>query len=722
MQPRGSTSRLRGPEFACFSREIVDSYVCKSHCLPLMKQFETSFGKLVFFFVLGLGAASVSLDTEATAQTILIPTNAVWKYLDYGDLIVPSWREVNYDDSNQKSGPAELGFGLTPEGNPVQTTVRYGLDPTNKHITTYFRHTFVVTNLASISNLTVTLQSLNGGVVYLNYFEAYRNLMPTGAVAYATLALPAEPIETGESPYLARTIDRGLLNEGTNVMAVEMHLSSPADANLSFALKLAARYGDPIPATPSLTRGPYLQIGTPTSITIRWRTDLPTDSRVQYGLDAANLTESASDDEVTTEHILSLADLLPDTKYYYAAGAGDTNFAGGADYFFVTAPASSRPTRIWVIGDSGTATIPGGERYTDLWLMLGDNAYFEGTDAQYQLAVFRTYPEMLRQTVVWPTIGNHDTYDAYPDGHIAYSDIFTLPTRGEAGGIPSGTENYYSFDFGNIHFICLDSEVSDHTTNGPMLTWLQQDLAANTNTWLVAFWHSPPYSHGSHDSDDPFEFNLVDMRQNVVPILESYGVDLVLCGHSHCYERSFLLDGHYDFSSTLTDSMLKDSGSGQPEDTGAYLKSDAGPTPHQGTVYVVNGSSGWATVGAMDHPAMFRSLLRTGSLVLDVDGNRLDAKFLRETGAIDDHFTVLKGAPPEPLRLVTFRVSTNLICAKWKSVAGKKYRLQNVDSFAAGIWTDVSGTVTASGATTSCNCPVPSGPTRGFYRVVEVQN
>src|SRR6185436_20013550 len=127
--------------------------------------------------------------------------------------------------------------------------------------------------------LTVTLESLNGGVVYLNYFEAYRNLMPSGPVAYDTLAMRAEAPEPGESPYLTRTINRNLLNEGTNVIAVEIHLSSATNANMSFALKLGARYGEPLPREPRLTRGPYLQLGTPTSMTIRWRTSLPTDSR-----------------------------------------------------------------------------------------------------------------------------------------------------------------------------------------------------------------------------------------------------------------------------------------------------------------------------------------------------------------------------------------------------------------------------------------------------------
>ena len=67
---------------------------------------------------------------------------------------------------------------------------------------------------------------------------------------------------------------------------------------------------------------------------------------------------------------------------------------------------------------------------------------------------------------------------------------------------------------------------------------------------MIAFCHHPPYTKGSHDSDADIE--LMEMRQNALPILEDAGVDLVLSGHSHSYERSFLIDGHYGTSSTFT--------------------------------------------------------------------------------------------------------------------------------------------------------------------------
>ena len=75
-----------------------------------------------------------------------------------------------------------------------------------------------------------------------------------------------------------------------------------------------------------------------------------------------------------------------------------------------------------------------------------------------------------------------------------------------------------------------------------MLTWLKEDLAGTTQEWKIAFWHHPPYTKGSHDSDS--ENALADMRQNLVPILERGGADLVLTGHSYSYERSVLLNGN----------------------------------------------------------------------------------------------------------------------------------------------------------------------------------
>jgi hypothetical protein len=524
----------------------------------------------------------------------------------------------------------------------------------------------------------------DGAVVYLNGVEVWRTNMPTGSVGFLT---PASVAIGGadESTFVQTTISPSLLVTGTNVLAIELHQSGGTSSDISFDLQLIGSDG-----SASVTRGPYLQRGTPNSTVLRWRTNIATDSRVSYGTTQGTLTSNTDNSTQTTEHEVLLSGLSAGTKYFYSVGSTSQVLAGNdPNHFFVTSPVAgtSIPTRIWVLGDSGTANTDAqavrnaylnftGSTATNLWLMLGDNAYENGTDSEYQAAVFDMYPTILRQSVLWPALGNHDTaQSSNPPASLPYFAMFTLPTNAEAGGMASGTEKYYSFDYGNIHFICLDSMTSDRSASGPMATWLRADLASSTRQWTIAFWHHPPYSKGSHDSDtDPI---LAEMRQNFLPILEDAGVDLVLAGHSHSYERSYLIDGHYGVSSTFTNAMKKDGGSGRADGTGAYSKPTLGPGSHEGAVYAVAGSSGQISGGTLNHPAMFISLNNLGSMVLDVNGNTLDAKFLRENGAIADYFRIVKGTvapvpPAAPTNLIATTFSSSQINLSWTDNANNE--------------------------------------------------
>src|SRR5439155_1187741 len=110
--------------------------------------------------------------------------------------------------------------------------------------------------------------------------------------------------------------------------------------------------------TTSLLRGPYLQMGTPTSIIIRWRTSEATDSVVLYGFDPNGLSVSAGDPNLTKEHLVRLTGLRSGTRYYYSIGSSVQTLASGSDCTFVTAPTTGtqKAMRIWVLGDSGTAS------------------------------------------------------------------------------------------------------------------------------------------------------------------------------------------------------------------------------------------------------------------------------------------------------------------------------------------------------------------------------
>lgn len=410
--------------------------------------------------------------------------------------------------------------------------------------------------------------------------------------------------------------------------------------------------GHPVQADVSIIRGPYLQLDTPASIVIRWRTDQASDSRVVYGSSPTTLVNSVEDGALTTEHELLVSGLTADTTYFYAVGTSMHILSGeDSDHFFTTSPdtGDNRASRIWVLGDSGSADLYArrvrdayyqfaGSDPTDLWLMLGDNAYSYGTDQEYQAAVFDTYGEMLRKSVLWPSFGNHDAFSASAQFQTGvYFDIFTLPAQGEAGGTASGTEAYYSFDYANVHYVVLDSTETPLQNGQAMLQWLASDLQSTDQDWIIAFWHHAPYSKGSHDSDS--EGLLVWMRQNALPILEAGGVDLVLSGHSHSYERSFLLDSHYGLSTTLSPQNILDSGSGSLQAGTPYTKVSG---PHQGTVYLVLGSSGSIVPAPLNHPAMFTSQLVRGSVVLDIAGNELRAIFLNEYGAERDEFAIVK--------------------------------------------------------------------------------
>ena len=440
-------------------------------------------------------------------DTTLVAAGSTWRYKDNGSDQGTAWRAAAFNDSAWSSGPAQLGYGDGDEA----TEVSYGPDPNFKYVTTYFRRTFNVADPSAFNTVKMRTIRDDGVVVYINGTEVWRSNMAVGTVNYLTFASTT----TGgdESTFIPATVSPSVLVAGQNVITAEIHQADRLSSDISFDLELLGSTDAP---SANLLREPYLQLGTPTSIRIRWRTDIATDSRVQYGTSANALNLTALVTTLTTEHEVTLSGLSPSTRYYYSVGSSSQTLAGGdgdTSYTFKTFPTagSTSATRIWVLGDSGTASNSAaavrdaylnfiGSAQTNFWLMLGDNAYDAGTDSDYQNAVFDMYPSMLRSSVLWPTIGNHDTAEipvAPPD--LPYFQMFTLPTAGEAGGVASGTEKYYSFDYANAHFICLDSMVSDRSPTGPMLTWLRNDLESTSQQWIIAFWHHPPYSKGSHD-------------------------------------------------------------------------------------------------------------------------------------------------------------------------------------------------------------------------------
>ncbi len=176
---------------------------------------------------------NITVTTGAGGTLTLVSTGAVWRYLDNGSDQGTAWAAPGFDDSTWAFGPAQLGYGDGDEA----TVVAFGPDPANKFITTYFRRTFSVTNTASITGLTVRLLRDDGGVVYLNGLEVFRSNMPTGPIAFNTLAF--ETVD--ETSFFPAQLPPNLLVSGANLLAVEIHQASVSSSDISFDLDLVAQ-------------------------------------------------------------------------------------------------------------------------------------------------------------------------------------------------------------------------------------------------------------------------------------------------------------------------------------------------------------------------------------------------------------------------------------------------------------------------------------------------
>ncbi|WP_460906662.1 metallophosphoesterase [Spirosoma areae] len=433
---------------------------------------------------------------------------------------------------------------------------------------------------------------------------------------------------------------------------------------------------------PALTRGPYLQVITPTSVVIRWRTDQPTTGRVWFGTSASQLTGNLRESQPTLDHSLTLTGLQPATRYAYAVGYNDTQLATGPDYYVKTAlpTGDTRPFRMWVLGDFG---YPNNWQQTayqayrnaittrpaDLWVWLGDNAYCCGADDQYQQYVFDVYGSTFRNTPIFICPGNHDYSESNTNFDIPYYNLFNFPQQAEAGGVPSGSKSYFSANYGNVHLISLDSQGQEggqyrlYDTTGTQVQWLKRDLAANRQPWTIVIFHHPPYSKGSHNSDTETQMRL--LRENLTPILERYGVDIVFNGHSHGYERYYRLKGQTGLASTF------DKAKHVVENTTARYDGSPNSCPiltkGKGTVYIVDGAGGAPGGQQADypHPALvYGNLTNGGSLLVDVTDNRLDAQYLLGDGTIPDRFTIMKNVN-KTASLTTEFADTLQLSASW---------------------------------------------------------
>jgi hypothetical protein len=197
-------------------------------------------------------------------------------------------------------------------------------------------------------------------------------------------------------------------------------------------------------------------------------------------------------------------------------------------------PLKEGSVRFAVIGDTGSGTEKQQQvantmfQYRsafpfDFVLMMGDNLYGSEKPQDYQTKFANVYQKLLDDKVkFYATLGNHD------QPNERFYENFNM----------NGKE-YYRFTKGNVAFYALNSNYMDKK----QLKWLEDELAKDTSEWKAAFFHHPPYSSArKHGSDK-------QIREVLEPLFVRYGVNLVLTGHEHVYERIKPQKGIYYFVS-----------------------------------------------------------------------------------------------------------------------------------------------------------------------------
>jgi hypothetical protein len=310
-----------------------------------------------------------------------------------------------------------------------------------------------------------------------------------------------------------------------------------------------------------------------------------------------------------TQYRADLSELDPATDYAYHVYIDSQLTTQGR---FRTA--GDGPFRFLVFGDSGQLTagqfsianLIAGEPASFL-IHAGDIAYTHGTQQNFQYTYFDVYGPILRSVPLFPCPGNHE----YLMGEAtAYMASYAVPTE----NVPDeGHGRYYSFDWSNAHFICLDSNKSLQQAvsgQGEMLNWLENDLRATSKFWRIATLHHPPFAGGANRNDPLCAM----VREYVVPILEKYGVQLVFSGHEHSYQRT------------------------------SPIRGGAAALPGTGTVYMTSGGGGAALYHLTSHPLVEAAASIHHYLRVDVSGTKLELTAVDASGAAFERF-VLQPSP-----------------------------------------------------------------------------
>ena len=529
------------------------------------------------FLVLGLMFTSLSTyvsaseaEEPAPEESVLLPYDAEWSYLDQGTDLGTEWLNNDYDYSSWKTGKAPFGYGdAVSETNPnipLGTEVGFGDDENNKHMTSYFKTKVDASSLEGYEGLEVYIHVDDAAVVYINGEEAFRKGIEEGVeVNYHT---PGKFKAKEETFY----IPTDALKEGINMISAEVHQDGGDSSDLWFEMSIKAVTEVPeiIDWTTTPIPNPNVEVGEVSRVVVSFYGDTKTSKGFTWYTSQASAGSDLQVIEKTSEqpsfedamaftgnyqrstnapqyvvHKAEATGLKPGTEYQYRVGdasldlwsdVGSFVTADGDDEFtFINLTDTQAKTEEEAILSAETFA-KASKTVEDSAFILGNGDIVDTGSKEDQWGwVLDHSKETLMNTTFASSAGNHD------EDKNSFIEHFNVKTP---EGSSTETGAYYSYDYENAHFIILNTnEDSEEYQNfsPEQIEWLQEDIKAAKNNenidWIIANIHKGPYTTSNHATDDDImEENGV--REKIPPMLYELGVDLVLQGHDHIYART----------------------------------------------------------------------------------------------------------------------------------------------------------------------------------------
>jgi len=457
------------------------------------------------------------------AQTILIPEDATWKYLDDGTDQDTSWQEISFVDTTWASGPAELGYG----DNDEATVLSFGSDLDNKYITYYFRHEFVVSDTVSANYLLLRVQRDDGVVVYLNGDEVCRSNMTSDTINYLTFASGTVSGDD-EDRFFEFIIPFSILTD-TNLLAAEIHQTNLTSSDISFNLELSTT------ELPQFHKLPYLlYAGNNTEMKVLWQLYESCPGFLSWGTDTNYSLGNEAASEFGSDHryLYTITGLTPSTKYYYRVVTGTDTIDG----HFRTAPdLAADEVTFFAYGD--TRTYPAdhddvaermllnyaADPQAQAIIIMSADLVSDGNDEniwdeQLFSPDYDNIRELFRTIPILSAKGNHEGTG------LIFKKYFPYPYY--------TTESFYwSFDYGPAH-ICVIDQYTSYSVGSDQYNWIVADLANSTKLWNFLLFHEPGWSAGGGHE------NSTTVQEVLQPLCLEYGVQFVINGHNHYYSRA----------------------------------------------------------------------------------------------------------------------------------------------------------------------------------------